>query len=72
VELGHWLINQSGPEVVGYGHEPSESPAFHVDHEIRASGEGSTIPNGNGSMARILFDRLMNHEQRVFVKERAM
>jgi hypothetical protein len=31
-----------------------------------------TIPDGNGTAARALFDRLMNHERRRFDEERAM
>jgi len=72
VELGHWLINKRGPEVVRYGREPSESPAFRVEHEIGASGKRPTIPDGNGTVARVFFDGLRNHGQRVFTKERAM
>ena len=63
---------KSGPEIVGNGREPSESPAFRVAHEIGASGKRPTIPDGNGSAARISFDAPMNHGQRAFVKERAM
>ena len=72
MELGHWLIDTRGPEVVRYGREPSESPAFRVEHEIGASGKRPIIPDGNGAGARDLFDGLRNDEQRVFVKERAM
>jgi hypothetical protein len=43
-----------------------------VEHEIGASGKRPTIPDGNGAVAGALFDRLRNHGQRVFSKERAM
>jgi hypothetical protein len=72
VELGHWLINQRGPEVVGNGRELSESPPFCVHHGIGASGKWPTILDGNGTVARVLFDGLRNYGQRVFAKERAM
>src|SRR5262249_46381347 len=72
VELGHWLINQRGPEAVRHGRLPSESLAFRVDHGIGASGKRPTIPDGNGAVDRVLFDGLRNDGQRVFVKERAM
>jgi hypothetical protein len=37
-----------------------------------ASGKRSTISEGNGAVARALFDGLRNRGQRVFSKERAM
>jgi hypothetical protein len=72
VELGHRLINQRGPDVVEPGPEPSESPAFRLEHELGASGKRPTNPEGNGAVARALFDGLRNRGQRVFSKERAM
>jgi hypothetical protein len=72
VELGHRLINQRGPDVVAHGPEPSESPAFRLEHEIGASGQRPTIALGNGAVARAVFDGLRNHGQRVFSKEPAM
>jgi hypothetical protein len=72
VELGHWLINNRGPEVVRHGRLPSESPAFRVDLGTGASGKRPTIPDGNDAVDRVLFDGLRNHGQRVFSKERAM
>ena len=50
-ELGHWLINKRGPEVVRCGCEPSLSPALGVQREIGASGQRPTIPEGNGPPA---------------------
>ena len=72
VELGHRLINKRGPDVVEHGPSPSESPTFRLEHEIGASGKRPTIPDGNGAVARALFDGLRNHGQRVFAKEPAM
>ena len=65
MELGHWLIDKRGPEVVRHGRLLSESPAFRVDHEIGASGKRPTIANGNGAVAKAPFDELKNHVQRV-------
>src|SRR5262249_17490059 len=72
VELGHRLINQRGPEVVRCGRQPSVSPAFRVGRGIRASGEGPTIPQGNGAGGSAWFDGPRNHGQRVFSREPAM
>ena len=72
MELGHRLINKRGLDVVEHGPKLSESPAFRLEHAIGASGKRSTIPEGNGAVARALFDGLRNRGQRVFSKERAM
>jgi len=55
VELGHRLINKRGPGVVEHGPEPSESPAFRLEHEIGASGKRPTIP---GRVARVVIGML--------------
>ena len=45
-ELGPWLINERGPNVVANGREPSECPAVPLDYGIGASGKWRTIPAG--------------------------
>src|SRR5262245_28444979 len=71
VELGHRPINKRGPDAVEHGPEPSESPAFRLELEIGASGKRQKIPKGNDARARVSFNRLRSHGQRVFSKERA-
>ena len=46
VELGPWLINERGLNVVANGREPSESLAVRLDYGIGASGKWHTIPAG--------------------------
>ncbi len=46
VELGHWLVNKRGPEVVPHGREPSESRTLRTGHEIWASGNGRPSSTG--------------------------
>jgi hypothetical protein len=59
--------------------EPLEFVGFRRNYHANfgsSSGKSGikrpTIPEGNGARARVLFDELMNHRQRVLSKERAM
>src|SRR5262249_2831454 len=68
-----WAIGsptKRGPGAVRHGRLPSESLAFRVDHEIRASGKRPTIPDGNGDVDRVLIDGLRSDGQRVFSERR--
>ena len=47
-------------------------PGLSCRAQIGASGKRPTIPDGNGAVARALFDGLRSHGQRDFSKERAM
>ena len=72
VELSHRPFNKGGPEVACYGRQPSRSRTIRVEHEFAASTNGRSSPAGNGTVAKALFDPLMNRVPRRRSKGRAM
>jgi hypothetical protein len=72
VELGHWLIGEarSGGRLK-WSHAVTKPRPFVLSTE-RGFKKRPTIPDGNGTVARGLFDRLMNHVRRLCNGERAM